>query len=204
VVVDDLDAACRQLLTPPFVLTAGGLHAGMTWAARAMVGDRAGPLREPLAIKQQQHAGPDPEREAVVPARHEGQAEHLAVEAPDGLPSPAVVVEHRFEHSDESGRLRGHGCRGHGPGARGETLDGRRASASAASASTTDVGRGRGWALRISENTVAGAPWRGAARKRRAARTGQLAHRGVDRQHVLFCFITASPRGSLTRSIREA
>jgi hypothetical protein len=85
------------------------------------------------------------------------------------------------------------GWRGQGRGAlRRETLGGWRASASAARASTTDVGSGRGWALKISENAVAVAPERAATRTRRAVRTGQLAHRGVDRQHVLFCFITAS------------
>jgi hypothetical protein len=82
---------------------------------------------------------------------------------------------------------------------RSEPLGGWRASASAAKASTTDVGSGRGWALKISENTVAVAPQRGVARMRRAAMTGQLAHRGVDRQHVLFCFITASARQPNTK-----
>jgi hypothetical protein len=103
-VVDDLDTACLQVLTPPLVLAASRLQARMTRPARAVLGDRAGPLHESLAVKQQQHPRPDAKRDAVIPLRDDGQPEQLAVEAPDNLPHRTVVVEHRLKQSDETWR----------------------------------------------------------------------------------------------------
>jgi hypothetical protein len=105
VVVDDPDAARLQTLTPPLVLSGRGLQARMTRTARAMVGDRTGPLHELLAVKQQQHAAPDTKRDAIIPARDHVQPEQLAVEAPDSLPNRAVVIEHRLKQPGETWRL---------------------------------------------------------------------------------------------------
>jgi hypothetical protein len=77
----------------------------MTRTARAVLGDRTGPLHELLAVKQQQHATPDTKRDAVIPARDHVQPEQLAVEVPDSLSNCAVVIEHRLKQSGETWRL---------------------------------------------------------------------------------------------------
>jgi hypothetical protein len=99
--VNDLDAAGLEMLTPTFVLAPAGLEAEMPRPTRAMLGDQSRPLCQPPTIEHEQHAGSHPKRDAVLPSRDRGQPEQLPVEAFDGLPSLAVVVEHGLEHADE-------------------------------------------------------------------------------------------------------
>jgi hypothetical protein len=73
----------------------------MSRTAGPVIGDRASALREMFAIKEQQDAGSDPKRAAIVPARDTRQAEYLPIEAIDSLSVCAVVVKRGFEDPDD-------------------------------------------------------------------------------------------------------